>query len=285
MRIINEHDLDPAIVAAIRKSMSAYSSGGADYSVTTLLNPPRIVHLSRRHWDEIEVDAADLAWAFWGNLGHLALASVGMGKVESRLSINLKGRVISGQTDRYCDRTITDWKFTKVKSIQYQSKIAEWAFQLNSYAMIFEEHGHMVDQCKVHAFLKDWDEYRVTRERGYPPIFIQTIPILLWAPQETLDAMTEKVLRLKAEEDTPDDSLPECTPEEKWQRGRAWAVVKDGKKRAIKGGVFTQEGAARICLKECSFPAHIEERSGSSIRCERYCIVKDFCNVRQKGGV
>lgn len=282
MRIVNRHNLDPAIVKAIKKSMAGYSNGGADYSVTTLLNPPRIVHLSRRHWDEIEVDAADLAWAFWGNLGHLALQHAADGDAEKRLMIEVEGRKISGQVDHYRTEVIHDYKFTKVWSLRYPDKILDWAFQLNTYAKIFRWHSYSVRECKIHAFLKDWDEYKAKREPGYPQIFIQTVPILLWSEDKTDAAVADKVKLLKSHEDTPDDGLPECTEKEKWEKGKSWAVKKKGSKRAVSGGVFDNKKEAeayRDYLEDSSLI--VEERHGTRTRCDRYCLVKDFCSVHQ----
>jgi hypothetical protein len=68
------------------------------------------------------------------------------------------------------------------------------------------------------------------------------------------------------------EALP-CTPEERWEGPTRFAVMKQGQKRAVR--VFdTREEAEGNVTKE---GLYVEERTGSSIRCESYCRVSSFC--------
>ena len=71
MRYTNEQELPWPVLSAIENHR--YSKGSADYSVTELLNPPRVRELKRRHYDEIEVDAADMVFALFGTVVHFIL--------------------------------------------------------------------------------------------------------------------------------------------------------------------------------------------------------------------
>ena len=54
MKLTNKYNLPEDVVKAL--SHSTYKAGDGSYSATTLLKPPRIVHLERRHYEEIEQD-------------------------------------------------------------------------------------------------------------------------------------------------------------------------------------------------------------------------------------
>lgn len=74
MNITNNKHLNPLLVNAISKSDS-YSGDNVkkNYSVTEILNPPKIVLLTQRHRDEITEDISDKIWAVLGSLTHLLL--------------------------------------------------------------------------------------------------------------------------------------------------------------------------------------------------------------------
>ena len=55
---------------AIQVHRGQYSSGGADYSVTTLLDPPRIVHLNKRHLSKVPLFVEDLLHSYNGTGAH-----------------------------------------------------------------------------------------------------------------------------------------------------------------------------------------------------------------------
>ena len=57
MKLTNNYNLPETIVNVLKRP--TYSKGKANISATELLNSPRVVQLKRRHWDDIEEDAAD----------------------------------------------------------------------------------------------------------------------------------------------------------------------------------------------------------------------------------
>ncbi len=64
-----------------------------------------------------------------------------------------------------------------------------------------------------------------------------------------------------------------CTPEEWWERPTRFAVMKRGQKRAVRL-YDTREEAEDNATKA---GLYVEERPGSSVRCESYCRVASFC--------
>ena len=89
MKITNKSSLPEAVYKAL--SHSNYNSGSSDYSVTTLLRPPRMVQLERRHWDELEEDVLDRVWSLFGSAAHTILEQHGCDEslTEERLYIEV----------------------------------------------------------------------------------------------------------------------------------------------------------------------------------------------------
>lgn len=70
--------------------------------------------------------------------------------------------------------------------------------------------------------------------------------------------------------------LMPCSPEQRWHKPDKWAVMKDGRKRAVR--VFEDEGQAVEKLRELGEKGHhIEYRRGEDTKCEAYCPVAEFC--------
>jgi formate-dependent phosphoribosylglycinamide formyltransferase (GAR transformylase) len=88
-----------------------------------------------------------------------------------------------------------------------------------------------------------------------------------------------RIADLEANENTPDNELKGCTPEERWSKGDSWAIMRTGRKTALK--VCKSEEEANALLKELGGDS-IEFRKGEDVRCESYCNVCKWCPYYQK---
>jgi len=70
MIITNKHNLPEPLYRAIARDVQPREG----FSITDLIQPPRMTQLSRRHWDEIEEDASDRIWLVLGSSVHYILA-------------------------------------------------------------------------------------------------------------------------------------------------------------------------------------------------------------------
>ena len=138
MKITNKFGLPDPVFRAL--SHDGYMAGTkkADISVTTLIGPPKINQLKKRHDDEIVVDASDMIWAMLGQSVHkvVELAAEEKDLTEKRLYKEINGWTLTGQTDLYEveEGVISDYKVTSVFSFLLGGKI-EWEAQLNLNAM------------------------------------------------------------------------------------------------------------------------------------------------------
>ena len=292
MHYTNKHNLpDPLVQALIRDD---YDAGTADISVTALVGPARIRQLRLRHDHEITTDVADNLWLLLGTMGHLAIqhAAVKDGLSEERLYMRRDGCLISGKPDLWLNNGLTDWKFTSVWAVLLGLK-ADWEAQLNVYRPLYLEAGFPVDSLNIWAILRDWrrGDYRRDPKR-YPPVPFKVVPVPIWSDDKLDKYLTERVMAHKTAEALwpwPDNELPHCTPEERWARSNTWAVMREGRKTAVR--VKDNQKDAEVMVeaenKKPKTKKHrVEFRPGASVRCEDYCEVAPFCNQHKemKGG-
>ncbi|MFH2050098.1 MAG: hypothetical protein ABIJ12_11685 [bacterium] len=253
-----------------------YDRGDADISVSSLLLPPRIFQLRERHKDEITVDVIDEIWKIMGKSIHNLLEANAPQNslVEERLFINIGPWKVSGKFDIY-DGGIDDYKFTSGWAIVFGSRIEEWKKQLNFYRVMAVHYNLEVNRLRNILIIRDWSEYQAKQKPAFPQRQVHIIN----QPIENYDTTLERMYDLvKIHRDTcllSDNDLPICTPEERWQTKDVWAVMKEGRKSAVK--LFNDKDEA-LAYTLGNRNLHVEDRPGESKRCESYCEVNQFCN-------
>ena len=291
MRLTNKHNLPQPLVAAIMND--PYSFKG-DRSTTSLIKPPRIYQLYKRHDLEMEEDVSDCIWRLIGNNTHHILERAGklivtakhiFGQeivVEKRYYANLLGWDIGGQIDLYeaVVGRITDWKVTSVWSVMHGIK-PEHVQQLNINAYLMHKNGvSSIRQLWIVAILRDWSKHKVEYGTDYPKCQVVVQDIKLWPYLET-KKFIEKRIRLHQEsESMSDDKLLPCTDAERWKRDDKYAVMKKGGKRALR--LLNSQEEAEAWIKNNGRGDRIDFREGSFLRCEDYCVAAPFCNQWQE---
>ena len=155
--------------------------------------------------------------------------------MEERLFTKVDDVTISGQIDLQ-ELTaegviITDYKFTSAWAVM-QDKV-EWEQQLNIYKWLVERvKKERVIGLRICALVRDFSRYD-TRE-GYPNSPVHMVDIPMWDAVRTEEYIRE---RLNAHMDSKvnadfGESLPECSPEDRWMSETIYAVMRDGRKTA-----------------------------------------------------
>ena len=79
--------------------------------------------------------------------------------------------------------------------------------------------------------------------------------------------------------ETKDDEIEPCTPEERWSTPTKYAVMKEGRKTAVKVCATEEEAQSFIDDLEKDKDKHtIEVRPGIDKKCEDYCPCYKFCS-------
>jgi hypothetical protein len=76
-----------------------------------------------------------------------------------------------------------------------------------------------------------------------------------------------------------DDNIPPCAPTERWDKPATYAVMKPGRKSAVKLFDSIQEANERAA--ELGSTYFVENRQGESTKCRHYCLCCRFCNHYQ----
>lgn len=276
----NKKNLSQEIYDAIVSRQNKYDPNvagleAADYSVTEILNSPRIVHLTKRHYDEMEVDVSDLFDSWMGHLMHDALET---DETAKRLQwTNDRGTKLSGAYDYYKDGILKDYKRTSAWTVIYGSMVEKWEAQLNIYAWLLRLHNKPVKSLGIEVFLKDWKEFDAMRLPDYPKQSQFYIPMDRWTFEDTSDYVDDCLVRLEGTKDVPDEDLPHCTEKDMWAKDNVYAVMKDGRKKAVR--LFDTHKEAALYIAENGFQNHtITTRPGERTRCQKFCNCSSFCN-------
>jgi len=285
MKLTNKHGLPEAFVRFLRNDK--YSRGNADISVTTLIDAPRINKLRERHSDELTMDVSDRLWALLGTATHHILEQAEQPNVvtEERMYWQVFDWKLSGAVDvqeYMADGSvkIIDYKVCSAWSVMNDKP--EWERQLNCYAYLVRKNKQLpVSGLQVCAILRDWNRRKAETEANYPDSPVVMVDVPLW-DQDIQDKYIEDrvVLHKDAQERFSfAEPLPLCTNEERWTKPSKWAVMKEGRKSAVK--LFDDERHAELFIEtqKSASALYIEHRPGSFTRCEgNYCGVADFCS-------
>lgn len=282
MKITNVMNLPAPIVSAIKSYEMAYHNGNADFSVTDLIAPPQQYALRRIFDDRLTEDASDRIWTLLGTSIHEILSRSIRGSqegVEQRMYATILGKVVSGKYDHlaYDGATLTDYKVTSVWSVMGNLK-PEWEKQLNYYRYLCVLSQVEIQQIQITAILRDWRLSEKRRNPDYPSHNVVTIPVPVWADY---DVAFQIAMDVQSHMDALEGNYRPCTDEERWASPVVYAVMKKGRKSAVK--LFNTEAEAKAHIHGYDDNFSVVTRPGEYRRCENYCPVKDFCE-QYKGG-
>jgi hypothetical protein len=251
------------------------------YRVTSLIKGIRETILEKRHSEEIEQDVSDMIWLLFGTAVHGILEKQAEGDSEikeSRVSISVGEYRLSGQFDLYNaeEKKMTDYKTCSVWKLIY-GDYADWKTQLLIYAYMMRKIGFEVNSGEIVALIKDHSKRDAKFKPEYPKLPVQVIKFNFTEQDFTdidlwLHCKFDEIHRC---ESLPDDELPLCTPEERYNSGNKYAVTKTGRKTALR--VLDTQKEAEQWMKDNGGDS-IETRSGEDKKCMDYCSTCQFCN-------
>lgn len=280
MIITNELNLPAPFVDA---ATSDYKYTPKRYSVTSVLKGVREAILQRRHDDEIEQDAADMVWAIFGSAVHSILENsqeTAEQLKENWFSVDMgDGYELSGIFDLYDDATgtVTDYKTATAWKVVF-GEFDDWKRQTLCYVWMLRAIGFDAKRGEIVAMLKDHSKTKAKADHTYPQHPVYRIG---WDFSEQEIAECGEWLRgrfeeIKRAEALPDEELPMCTEEERWHKADKWAVMKEGRKTAVK--LYDSEEEAQERVEEEGDKFYVEHRPGDDPKCRDYCSACAFCS-------
>lgn len=255
-----------------------------DFSVTQMLNPIIMTILQNRHKDEIVEDVVDQYVKILGVGVHMLSEIANKDKgfiLEKREYTKILGRTISGQVDLFIPSIgkMIDYKITKASTYIYGDRLEKYKHQLNFNKYLFEKAGHKVNSLEIAELYRDWDEKEAKLNPKYPKSPIQIIPIATMSNSLIEYEMQKYVAEYERLINVPDEKLPFCSAEDRWERGGNSALMKRGGKKAIK--LFNSNSEAEEYRKKYydvnDSSIYIEDRPVTPTKCISWCNVNKWC--------
>lgn len=286
MALTNNLGLPQPFVDAVS---SDYEYTEGRYSVTSLLKGTREAILQRRHHKETETDVADMVWAIFGTAVHKVLEQSNEAAAELKetwLEVEVPGTEyrLSGIFDLFNaeEKKVTDYKTASVWKVIHNDW-EDYRKQLLIYCWMLRQIGFEANKGEIVALLKDHSKSKAKFDKEYPqhPVHIQRFDFTEEDFKEIEKFIVEKFQEIIYAETLKDDELPICSPSERWARPSKYAVMKIGRKKAIKLYDSREEAQLRAeneneALGKAEY--YVEHRPGTNPKCEEYCSVCKFCS-------
>lgn len=283
MKITNQYQLPDIFCEAVSLFDSDYDRGDSDYTATELIKPVRINVLTKRHWSELSEDVSDRVWALGGQVKHLIFRRLAEKYperyiAERRMYSMIDGWKVSGQLDLYDRKTATLWDYKESSVWKFVvGDTADWEAQanINRYCLMRSE-WNVVHALQNLVILKDWKAREAEKKPDYPQCAVHIVTLPIWSDKETEEFIGKRIEAIRDGQDNP----PLCTPDERWERGEKWAVMKRGRKSAVK--LWDTQGEAEVAAVGFGAGHYVEHRPAEPTRCLRYCPVATFCDFGRK---
>ena len=191
----------------------------------------------------------------------------------------------SSKTDGECcaddTKTVTDYKTGTVWKVMFD-EWDDYHKQLLMYAYMLRKIGFDCKNGQIVMILKDHSKTKAKLDPTYPkyPVYVKKFNFTDEDFANIENFINERFKAYKQYENVPDALLPSCTKEERWHKDDKYAVMKKGRKTAIK--LCDSEEEANSKVAELGTGHYVEFREGKDGRCDDYCQVKDFCPFYRK---
>ncbi len=253
MIITNKYGIPRGIAEILATDFYDHEGAAGTLSATTLLKPVQISVLEKRYGEKIEVDVIDRIWSLYGQGLHAVLEQYAKDKVasgdesykdslvEERLFAKVLGETVSGKFDLILNGTkLHDNKMVKAWAVAFGGRIEEWAKQLSIYRWLLwmNKKTEVDDDGTIRMFIRDWDENDAAKYKHRN------------YPQSPVGEIDIELMSVEA-------------------AGKMVAkLVKQFKEAsALKDGE----------LPECSAEDRWFNDKKGNIRCDKYCLAKQFC--------
>jgi len=277
MKVENTLGLPQALVDAV--TLEKHNAEG-ELSATTLIKGVKEILLTDRHWDDITVDVKDSIWALWGTTTHHLLEKEYDGTfTEERFEETVGSYKVTGRVDCYdmANEILYDYKTTSAWKVVFQN-FEDWYMQGMIYSWLLSLKGLKVKKCKFVAILRDWSESESLKKDDYPksPVYTYEFDVTDADIKSVAEFIKVKVECVEKYREVADDDIPDCSPDERWAEITKYAVMKEGRKTAVR--VFENESEANEYAKELGEKHYVETRQGKDKKCTRYCAACKFCS-------
>lgn len=243
------------------------------YSITELLLPVKEIYLKRKYWDYIITDYSDCINTLFGSAFHSLFENTEDSYVhELKLEYTFNNVTIVGKIDLLDENNeeIIDFKTTSVNKV-ITNNFDENIKQCIAYAWLRKKIYNVYTQkIKLVYFMKDWKKMLVDVKQNYP-----SSPIYIYEKQLTTDDYINIESYLLNKIDMlENNNIPDCSNEEKWKNDK-YALYKNSTDKKASKVVDNLDDVDKSQYEK------IEFREGESLKCNKYCEVKMYCEQKK----
>lgn len=138
--------------------------------------------------------------------------------------------------------------------------------------------GFEVNSGEIVGLLKDHSKSKAKFDKSYPQLPVEVVKFKFEDKdfEEIEKFLIEKFKEITFYEQMSDDDIPPCTEEERWNSGTKYAVMKTGRKTAVR--VFDTMEEAIAYKSNLDASHYIDTRKGEDKKCSEYCKCCEYCN-------
>ena len=270
MKITNKFNLPQALVDAVKN----HEHRKGNFSVTQLLKGSTEIALEMMYKDKLEMDVADMFNMLLGTAVHQLLEEQRQDGILNEYYMEVPsfaGFTVSGTADviDMIIGEIRDYKTCASWKIIYKD-FDDWKRQGKAYCYLWHVlTGKLYTHFKIVAVIKDFSQTEAEKKSDYPqkPIitisFEYTYEEIMGVGEEWEEKIIEVLQKLSSQ------YFGECSAEERWAKPAKYALMKKGRKTAVK--LFDTEMDALIA-KGQDPTLYVEYRAGEDTKCDKYCV-------------
>lgn len=240
------------------------------YSVTQIIgNIPELL-LTRKHFNEIDIDVSNCVNTIFGTAVHELIEKFDRtGYAEMKLKQRINKYELVGKIDLYDPKKheLIDWKTTSVWKVQ-SGNFDDYKKQGLVYAWLLKQNGDIVEKLKFHMFVKDWK-----MNCDFPQIYTWEYKVKTSDLIE-IEHFIYDQFQLIEELELSND-YPIC--EDTWYTGDKYAVYKDSKQTRADRVFDSEKEAHDYITNKLGGAGIIDVRKGQHKKCQEFCNCKYFC--------
>ncbi len=289
MKITNKYNLPEAYFRACQRDEHPRFDMST-FSVTEILKGNKEILLNRRHYAEMEVDCSDMTFMILGRAVHYVFEGKESDDElsEQRVSLDFlvldKTITLSGGFDLYNDnlKKLTDYKTTKIFSYLMKMKEgydSDWYKQLELYWFLLNSQGFPVTNAEILIIFTDWSKSKARIDRDYPNYGGATVKYDISGSSNALlveKKIINKLTDILSDDRLEDDAIPPCSKKQRWERDEKWALMKSGRKSAVK--LYDNEMDAAEACDVSGNGYSVVHRPGTPTKCLDYCSCNKYCS-------
>jgi hypothetical protein len=171
---------------------------------------------------------------------------------------------------------VTDWKTASVWKVTLHD-FDDWKKQGMIYAWLLSKNGLPIRKCRFVALLKDHSKTKAGYGNGYPesPVYVYEFDVTEKGLRETENFIKAKTQAYKMCLGKTDEVLPVCGEHERWSEPAKHAVMKQGRKSAVR--LFDGRKEADDYADSLGINYYVVTRPGADRKCLNYCRCREFC--------